>query len=206
MARFEGMKHLRPWLMPIVLVLITGCASYSIERLKPVSSKDWGNQRHNKGFLFYQPELYFILAPEPPKDTNAAAAPKPKQGTTADQQTEEKSTKQSGQPQYSVKAVYLPNYKKPYKVSTFNFLAKSDFTFSFADGWQLTAISDKSDNTTVANSVVGQLKTILTAAGAGFLPGRPEEGKAFLLHPQYGDDGIITGFDAPVYVPATAGQ
>lgn len=43
--------------------------------------------------------------------------------------------------------IYLPDYSKPYKVRTWNFLGKADFSFTFDQGWNLTAISDKSDNT-----------------------------------------------------------
>jgi hypothetical protein len=63
-----------------------------------------------------------------------------------------------------VTPLYLPNYQKPFRLTTRNFLAKSDFTFNFENGWKLTRISDQVDNATLANTLAGQLQTILSAA------------------------------------------
>lgn len=46
--------------------------------------------------------------------------------------------------------VWLPNFKERYRIDTWNFLSKADFQFDITDGWKLTKISDKSDNTTLA--------------------------------------------------------
>jgi len=40
-------------------------------------------------------------------------------------------------------------------VTTHNILAKADFTFNFENGWKLTSIADKRDNSTVANTLAG---------------------------------------------------
>jgi hypothetical protein len=57
---------------------------------------------------------------------------------------------------------------RSFRVTTRNFLAKSDFTFNFENGWKLTQAPDRADNTAVANTLAGQLQTILAAAeGAG---------------------------------------
>lgn len=165
-------------LLAILLPLLAGCARYTIERTV-IPDQNWGACHHdNKGYVFYQPELYFSVTAEPAKETKPGE-PNPVQ--------------------YTVKPVYLPNYAKPYKLTTCNFLAKSDFTFNFTDGWQLTSISDKSDNSTLASAIAGQLSTILTAAAA-LTKGEPQKRNVFLLHPTF-TNGIISGLD-PFYLPA----
>jgi len=50
--------------------------------------------------------------------------------------------------------VWLPNYKERYRIDTWNFLGKADFQFDIADGWKLTKISDKGDNTAIASKLM----------------------------------------------------
>lgn len=50
--------------------------------------------------------------------------------------------------------VWLPNYSERYRIRTWNFLGKADFQFDMTDGWQLTKISDKSDNTSIASKLL----------------------------------------------------
>ncbi|ENV36869.1 hypothetical protein [Acinetobacter venetianus] len=61
-----------------------------------------------------------------------------------------KSTNQA----YTSEIIWLPNYNDRYRVKTWNFLAKSDISFDITDGWKLSKISDKSDNTTVASKLL----------------------------------------------------
>ena len=155
---------------------LTGCAMYKIQ---PVSGEkldhQWDSGTAHSGYVFYQPELYFLVTPTPaaPKagETNAAVT-------------------------YGVTPLFLPNPARPYRLTTFNFLAKSDFTFNFKDGWQLSSIADKADNTTLANTISGELQTLLNAGGLRAVPGQvaPPESETFLLHPNYDPAGVITGF------------
>jgi hypothetical protein len=91
----------------------------------------------------------------------------------------------------------LPNHARPYRLTTHNFLAKADFTFNFENGWKLTQISDKSDNTAVANTLAGELKTMLSAAGfkAQVEPGTnaPKQ-RVIFFRPEYDHDGYIKSF------------
>jgi hypothetical protein len=171
-----------------IALLVSSCASYTIQ---PVSAdqlnKDWKSGEAKEGFVFYQSELYFLVTPAPAgkPDTNAPAG-------------------QAGSSGLTVTPVYLPNPQKPYRVSTFNFLAKSDFTFNFKDGWQLQSIADKADNTTVANTLAGELGTVLSTVMKGGLFTGSQPQKAFLLHPIYDKTGAITGFtpiDLPLQLP-----
>lgn len=55
------------------------------------------------------------------------------------------------------KIIWLPNYSERYRITTWNFFSKADFSFNISDGWQLTSISDKSDNTALATTLGGVL-------------------------------------------------
>jgi len=50
--------------------------------------------------------------------------------------------------------LWLPNFQQRYRISTWNFFGKADFQFDLTDGWRLTKISDKSDNTTIASKLL----------------------------------------------------
>jgi len=68
--------------------------------------------------------------------------------------------------------IWLPNYKKRYRISTWNLLAKADFSFTIQDGWMLTNISDKSDNT----SGLPKLLEMVGPLVSGLTAGHPEPG------------------------------
>jgi len=160
-----------------------GCAYYKIQPVTAASLKNWGKtDGPREGYIFYQPELYFS-ATILPDSTNASG------GTAQAKQT------------VTVTPLYLPNYQKPFRVTTRNFLAKSDFTFNFENGWKLTQISDKADNSTMANTLAGQLQTILSAAeGTG--PFRVQATNAasapqlrvILFQPVFDRNGYIESF------------
>ncbi len=137
---------------PLLLLpaLFAGCAYYEIQPIAAKETEAWakGVPPKSDGYIFYQPELYFsaTIATETVRDANGK------------EQTLEN---------LSVTPLYLPNYQKPYRVTTHNFLSKADFGFEFENGWKLTKLSDKSDNSTLANTLAGGLKTILSAGGVG---------------------------------------
>lgn len=54
--------------------------------------------------------------------------------------------------------VWLPNYSQRYRIKTWNFLGKADFEFDIENGWKLTKISDKSDNTAIPSKVLDILQ------------------------------------------------
>jgi hypothetical protein len=159
------------------LLATSGCAWYNITPIQKADTSKWGDKDSQDGYVFYQPELYF------------AATVTTSTATNTDKTT---TTKQD----ISVAPLYLPNPAKAYRVTTHNFLAKADFAFNFENGWKLTSIADKSDNTTVATALAGQLQTVLKAAGVmGFDGGStPAKVRVFLYKPNYDADGIINGF------------
>ena len=57
--------------------------------------------------------------------------------------------------------VWLPNYSKRYRVSSWAGLGKADFTFAFNDGWKLVSIEDKSDNTNIMTAITDLAKQLL---------------------------------------------
>ncbi len=189
-----------PILAAAALALV-GCASYTIQPVASADLKKWNEGKLDQGYLFYQPELYFLVTSTPAKatgDTNAtnrASADETKKNPAGSANENQSLT-------FSVTPIYLPNPNKPYRVTTFNFLAKSDFTFNFKDGWQLTSIADKADNSGMATALVGQMKTLADTAMAMSARSGVEKTipKTFLLHPEFDDAGVITGF-TPIYLP-----
>ena len=165
------MKFKRIFILMLAIVTgsLAGCASYNIQPVPPGGPGSWGAATNREGYIFYEPELYFLVTCSPPPASKPDAAPV-----------------------LNVTPVYLPNPNKPYRVSTHNFLAKSDFTFNFKDGWQLTSIDDKADNSGVTTALVGQMKTLLDAAIPKLNPADQPLPKTFLLHPEFDAAGIIT--------------
>jgi len=166
-------------LFPLAAALLAGgCAYYKIQPVSASSVQNWGKtDGPQEGYVFYQPELYFAA-------------------TIATDSASDKGTAQAKQ-NVTVAPIYLPNHARPYRVTTHNFLAKADFTFNFENGWKLTQISDKSDNTSVANALAGELKTMLSAAGVKAMAetgtNAPKE-RVILYRPEYDHEGYIKSF------------
>ena len=94
--------------------------------------------------------------------------------------------------------IWLPNYQKPYRVTTHNILAKADFAFNFENGWKLTQIADRGDNSTVANALAGQLTTTLKAAEALKAANQPPppQTRVILYRPTVNPtNGYFNGFE-----------
>lgn len=115
-------------------LLASGCAGYTIQRQSRVEGRlvDSGKP----GYLVYGPKPYLLQTPVFDKEGKDVTG-------------------------YSFSVIYLPDYSAPYRVDTFNFLAKSDITFSFTNGWMLTSVADKSDNTTIAAEVLKSVTALL---------------------------------------------
>ena len=151
-----------------------GCAWYDIQPISADSLNGWGKTNAlPEGYIFYQPELYF-----------SATIVTESTGST---------TKQT----VTVTPVWLPNCQKPYRVTTHNFLAKADFTFNFENGWKLTQIADKGDNSTVANSLAGQLATTLKAVGFSATSNNQSlKPRIILFRPTFNPtNGFFNGFE-----------
>jgi hypothetical protein len=154
--------------------LAGGCAWYEIQPVSADSLNGWGKTKGlPAGYIFYQPELYFsaTIVTETTAGTN-------KQNIT-------------------VTPVWLPNYQKPYRLTTHNFLAKADFTFSFENGWKLTQIADKGDNSAVADALAGQLTTVLKTAGMALKATPPgAQTRVILYRPTFNPaNGYFDGFE-----------
>jgi hypothetical protein len=90
-------------------------------------------------------------------------------------------------------------------VTTHNILAKADFTFNFENGWKLTSIADKGDNSSVANTLASQLTTALKAAEGLRTPSpqEPAKTRVILYRPTVNPtNGYFNGFE-PVEMPIT---
>lgn len=151
--------------------LTGGCAWYHIQPVAANSLDDWGKTNSlPAGYIFYQPELYFAATIV---------------------------TDSAGKQNITVAPLWLPNYRKPYRLTTHNFLAKADFNFNFENGWKLTQIADKGDNSTVANTLAGELSTVLKTAGMTAIPGnRLPQTRVILYHPKVNPkNGFFSGFE-----------
>ena len=149
--------------------LFAGCANYEIRPMAARDMEGWANgvPPQSEGYIIYQPELYFSAT------------------VTTDGDKED----------VTVTPIYLPNYQKPYRVTTRNFLAKADFGFEFENGWKLTKLSNKADNSTLANTLAGELKTILSAGGLPAAQAGGVKKRAILFRPAVDPaTGYFTGF------------
>ena len=158
----------------LAALLTGGCAWYDIQPIPAESLNGWGKTNGlPEGYIFYQPELYFAAT-----IVTESTGPTNKQNVT-------------------VTPVWLPNYQKPYRLTTHNFLARADFTFAFENGWKLTQIADKGDNSTVANSLAGQLTTVLKAAGVSTTSTGPTpQTRVILYRPTVNPaNGYFNGFE-----------
>ncbi len=165
----------------LAALLTGGCAWYKIQPISADSLNGWGKTNGlPAGYIFYQPELYFQAT-----IVTESAGPASKQDVT-------------------VTPVWLPNYQKPYRVTTHNILARSDYTFNFENGWKLTSIADKGDNSTVANTLAGQLTTALKTAEGLKVPNPqpPSKTRVILYRPKFDKNGYFNGFE-PVDVLIT---
>ena len=169
-------------LLAALALSLTGCASYHIQPVRASALTPWDEKTISPGYVFYESELYFLVAAATSKTSAASPSLQALPGTAC-----------------SVTPLYLPNPNRPYRLTTFNVFAKSDFAFNFKDGWQLVSIADKSDNTGLTAALVGQIKATLGAA-TGIAPEQTLP-QTFLLHPEFNSAGIITGF-TKINVPA----
>jgi hypothetical protein len=64
---------------------------------------------------------------------------------------------------YDCEIIWLPNYSQRYRVSSWAGLGKADFQFTFTDGWKLTQVNDKSDNSNILTEIMGLVKHVLPA-------------------------------------------
>jgi hypothetical protein len=151
--------------------LTGGCAWYKIQPVSANSLGSWGKTNAlPEGYIFYQPELYF----------SATIV-----------------TDSAGKQSITVASLWLPNYQKPYRLTTHNFLARADFAFNFENGWKLTQIADKGDNSTMADTLAGQLATALKTAGFAATSNNqlPKE-QIILFRPTVNPtNGFISGFE-----------
>lgn len=185
------MKKNISYLALVLPVVLSGCAYYKITPISANETAGWtkGTPPKSEGYMIYQPELYFSA-------------------TVTVETTKDDKGKEQTKENVSVTPLYLPNYQKPYRVTTHNFLAKADFAFEFENGWKLTKLSDKSDNSTIANTLAGELKTMLSAAGlSAAAEGGKTKKRIILYHPVFNDQtGYFESFKQVAYIEDDSSQ
>lgn len=85
--------------------------------------------------------------------------------------------------------VWLPNYSRRYRIKTWNFFGKADFEFNIENGWKLTKISDKSENT----AILPKFLDILQQATKTIKGCPTDESKAQLFRLVYNKEGEFIG-------------
>jgi hypothetical protein len=92
--------------------------------------------------------------------------------------------------------VWLPNYAVRYRVKTWNHFGRADFQFAFDEGWKLTSLSDKSDNTEIAKTLISAAKDLALAAakdGPGTKQAEVPPSELLLFRVVYDETGVVTG-------------
>lgn len=128
-----------------------GCAAYKVT---PVSHKAVmdshsccnGDKGGPEGYVVYAPKL-FLLATRTPVE-----AKKGEDGAA------------NVPPAYTVTPMWLPDYSRPYRVTTEVFLAKGNFKFTFKDGWQLVGVETEQDSTAALAALSGLVQSAIAAA------------------------------------------
>jgi hypothetical protein len=92
--------------------------------------------------------------------------------------------------------LWLPNFTQRYRISTWNFLGKADFEFDLTDGWRLTKISDKSDNTTIASKLLDIVEKATKSATIALT------GSVELFRLEYNKEGEFVGMRQVSALPA----
>jgi hypothetical protein len=121
-------------------IFLSNCAGYSITQ-----------NGTGEGYDVFRPEPFLLVHPAGLQ-----------QKEVIDPQTKKKTTTMTP---ISGKAeiIWLPNYNCRYRIDSWSWFGKADFSFEFKDGWMLTKITDKSDNTAIAKELTGVLKQSLKA-------------------------------------------
>lgn len=135
---------------------------------------------NGSGYDIYRPEPYVLLAP-----------------TTITR--DEKNKKETIQ--YKGEIVWLPNYEARYRVKTWNHFGKADFEFEFEEGWKLTSLTDKSDNTEPMKTLISAAKDLAVKATTKFSVAPPVTPTFELYKIIYDREGKLLGI-----APVPAGQ
>jgi hypothetical protein len=143
-------RHL--WIvLPLLALLLAGCASW--KAVPHDGTIDAKNDKAGPGYDVYRPEPYLLVVRGSINESGTT-------NTTGSSSTQ-RNASAVNLDQVTVKVIYLPNFRKAYRLSSSNFMAKADFTFNINNGWQLTNITDKSDNTTVITTAITALGTLM---------------------------------------------
>lgn len=118
----------------IFVMASTGCASMSIQPISASKVAAWEGENGPKGYVVYHP----LLALEISEKRECA------------------DDKDCKNPVYSCSAgkpFYMPDFTKPYEITSKAGLGKAGMDVSIVDGWQLSSAKDSSDNTAFLSAI-----------------------------------------------------
>ncbi len=121
---------------------VTGCAGYKLTPISPgeASSAHCEGREGKEGYIFHAPQPFLMGTLKP--------------GTTPSEADGSVSAA------YDFQIVYLPDYERPYRFTRYEFLAKSDVSTTFQNGWMLTGAESKTDTTAAVSSLVDFVKAV----------------------------------------------
>jgi hypothetical protein len=157
----------------VLAVTLAGCAGVDI---RPISQERavqaHGGADKERGYLVYEPVVVVEVGP--------------RQACT----TAEAKGRCSLQTQCVAGAPFvLPDYSRPYLVSTRSGLGKTGLDMTIVDGWRLGSLKDSSDT----GAMLGILEKLATRAPAGDAPMSGESNcKAAGLYRVVAEDGRVT--------------
>lgn len=163
---------------------LCGCAGYKLTPIPPsvaANAHAEGSTPPREGYIFYAPRAYLLgtlrsgsansratangrTATPPPGFAEDPAAPK-----TSDDRAQPGPASSAGASaatlySYDFQVIYLPDYGRPFRFTSYEFLAKSELNISFKDGWMFTGAESSVDSTVALGHVVE-----LAKAAAGLL-------------------------------------
>lgn len=114
----------------LAAVVVTGCAGIKIQPIEKsrVGAGSWGTKGSPEGYVVYHPQLVLEIVEK--RDCG--------------------DDKECKNPAYSCvasKPFYVPDFSRPYQITSRAGLGKAGLDVSIVDGWQLSGIKDNSDNT-----------------------------------------------------------
>lgn len=123
----------------LATIVLSGCSGMSIQPINPDMRNYFTAGNSPNGYVVYEPTLYVSVVDGP-------------NGTCV-----------------ISKSFVLPDYSRPYRLSSSRGFGKSGVEFSIADGWMLSNAKDNSDNSAV-------LAALSKATGMGFVADKCEKG------------------------------
>jgi hypothetical protein len=126
----------------VIFALVPGCAGYRLTPMTPEGANEAHTRPDREGYIFNAPAP-FLIGSRVVKD---------------------------GVSTYDFKIVYLPDYKRPYRFTRYEFLAQSSLDITFQEGWRFDGAKSTSDSTATVAALAEVAGSILAMREAEAAP------------------------------------